>query len=661
MELPQDTACRSQEPIASSDARVPPLKSPCLPDQLLTASDPNRRLLSLCPDLSDFWDGNAWIVTADRLQRAAAQAGIDVPELATGEAQALFSSSTPYTPRPVELIQSASLIRQSDTLLLDEILGENLSLTLELEVAQDGFTVDFQPVEANFDVSLFQLAAPKSIPLDRSIVGDALVERLTPIRNEIIRALADKVAQRNLVATVQDVGLDQPRYIDARSLTPPDAFVEFRHPSFDAFPIEEIARTPVTVKRLWIFEDCRQGFAVVSDGKRQYAHSENPLVRGLISTHKLEAGLCSKRGFSARLARFLEELSAHEEYGVCLLRRTPSLYERRLGVARSVLAHPGEVYVKSSRSSDGILVLRVRGGAREDVIIQSNSQEVGELLKQHLLSLDSLRAVSSRRELGVLERVALHDQLLTIRKRATMEGFLERAMSCMEAPIVEESIPVARLLTPEGAEKVECRLIFQGEGEVELVGHYAKASRNEIAANLSCGGHSRRTNEVIYGLHMQRLADVLPQAEIDRRVEDSLSRLRESGIKLARACATHYRQLVPSRPLRDFAIDCCPVWDNERGTLRFQFLEIQFTYGYSGLFMTEPPVIGPIREDFMAQRIMRFKGGLENEETTLDKIRRIQENLETLREHLGLRGGVFDQQPRHSALRLLRRKLLEEL
>jgi len=91
------------------------------------------------------------------------------------------------------------------------------------------------------------------------------------------------------------------------------------------------------------------------------------------------------------------------------------------------------------------------------------------------------------------------------------------------------------------------------------------------------------------------------------------------------------------------------------------FLEIQFTYGYSGLFTTEPPVIGPSREDFMAQRIFSFKGGLEGEETTLEKIRRIQANLETLREHLGLRGGVFEQQPRHSALRLLRRKLLEEL
>jgi len=455
MEVPQDTACRSQEQTTFSDARVPPQARPHLHDQVLTLGDPNRRLLSVCPDLSDFWDGNTWIVTPDRLQRAAARAGVDVPEVAAGHAQALFSSSTPYTPHPVEMIQGATLIRQSDTLLLNEILGENLSLTLELEVGQDGCAVDFQPVEANFDVSLFQLVAPKKIALDRGIVGDALVERLTPIRNEIIRALADKVAQRNLVATVPDAGLDQPRYIDARSLTPPDTFAEFRHPSFDVFPIREIARTPVTAKRLWIFEDCRQGFAVVSDGKRQYVHSENPLVRGLISTHKLEAGLCSKRGFSGRLARFLEELSAHEKYGVCLLRRTPSLYERRRSAARSVLAHPGEVYVKSSRSSDGILVLRVRGGAQQDAVIQSNSSEVGELLKQYLLSLDSVRGASSRRELGVLERVALHDQILTVRKRATMDGFLERAMSCMEAPIVEESIPVARLLTPEGAEKVE--------------------------------------------------------------------------------------------------------------------------------------------------------------------------------------------------------------
>lgn len=640
----------------------PPSQVTSLPRELSQISgDPNRRLLSVCPDLSDFWDGSGWIVTADRLQRAAERAGVDVPEAAAAQAPALFGISLPYTVRPVKIIQGADLLRQPDTLLLDEMLGSSLSLTLELEISQDGCTVDFQPVEANFDVSLFQLAAPKSIALDRSIVGDALVERLAPIRNEIIRALADKVAQRDLVATVPEVGLNQPRYLDARALTPPDTFVEFRRPSLGNFPLQEIRATPVTAKKLWIFEDCRQGFAVVSDGKRQYVHSENPLVRELIYDNQLESGFSKRRGFSTRLNRFLDQLSSHDKYGVCLLRRTPRFYEQRLNAARSVLSYPGEVFVKSSRSSDGILVLRVRGGARGDSVIQSNSSEVGELLKQYLYSLDSVRSASHRPELSVLERVALHDQLLNARKRGTMEGFLERAMSCMEAPIVEESIPVARLHTPEGPEKVECRLIFQGEADVELVAHYVKASLNEIAANLSCGGHSRRTYDVLYGLHVQHLADQLSQAEIEKRVEDSFSLLRESGRTLARACATHYRQIVPSRPLRDFAIDWCPVWDSERGTLRFVFLEIQFTYGYSGLLTTEPRLVGPSAEDFMAHRVESFKGARDVEETSLDRVRRIQLNLETLRDHLGLQGGIFDQQPRHAALRLLRRKLMEEL
>lgn len=622
---------------------------------------PNQRLLSVYPELSNFWDGSGWIVTADRLARAAKPLGIKASPHDPSETVALFDTAIPYDILAIERISGARIKRQSDTLFIEETLGDNLAMTLALELNAKRNADNFLPLEALCEVRLFQVATPEGISVDRTLVGDALVERILPIRSEAIRVLADKVAQRNLVATVTSSAIEQPRYVDARGVNPPDTCLEFRDISFRQFPIGEIARTPASAKKIWVFEDCRQGFAVVSDGKRQYVYSDSPLVRELIASNQLDQATSKKRGFSSRLEHFLEQLSGTGHYGVCLLKSAPELDRERLDLARSVIAHKGECFVKSSRSSDGILVACVRGGAEREAVIQSDSVEVGELLKHYVLHIESIRQAARRPDLTALEKVALHEQVEAVRRRISMAGFLERTIACMEAPIVEEAIPVARLSVPEGFEKVECRLIFQGQAEIELAGHYCKASSNQTAANIACGGHSRRTYDVIYGLHRQHLEGSLSQDEIDKRAEASFASLTEQATNLARECASFYRKVMPRRQLNDFALDICPVWDSTRGTLRFMFLETQFTYGFSGLAATEPPMIGPTHEELMADRIARFKSRNEGQTDSLGRLRRIESNLQMLQEYLGLSENSHDQRPRHAALKFLERRLREEL
>lgn len=622
--------------------------------------DPNHLLLAERPELSDFWDGRAWIVSAQRLERAALRAGIH-PSPSRGEVADLFGTQLPYTFRDTQRVGGATIALDHDALVIDEILGADLISALEMECYEGHESTRLQPLEFLFTIESFRLVTPSDVGIDRTVAGDSLLTRVASIRNEYARAIADKVAQRDLVAALSDHSIEQPRYRDSRAVNPPDSCVEFHNVIFANFPVNEIAKMPRSAKRIWTFEDCRQGFAVVSDGKRQYVYSEHPSVRKLLKSNKVEKSSRSSEPFSARLERFLAELSENAEYRVCLLRRSPQLERERLELARSILAHDSELFVKSSRSSDGILVLRVAGQREDQASIQSDSVEVGELLRQYLFQVDSVCRAKTRRTTSALERVAINEEIRAVHKRSTMEGFLEKALSCMEAPIVEESIPVARLHAPTGPEKVECRLIFQGKDQLELVGHYVKASPNQTAANIACGGHSRRTYDVIYGLHNQYLEGVVSSDQISSRAATSFAHLQEQGTKLAIACAEHYRKLIPRRPLCDFALDICPVWDFERGTLRFFLLEIQFTYGFSGLTATRPPMTGPTAEDLMARRVASFKESHEPELPPSQRLRQIEANFDHLRAQLGLLDDRDDFLPRHSALRLLQRRLMEEM
>jgi hypothetical protein len=103
------------------------------------------------------------------------------------------------------------------------------------------------------------------------------------------------------------------------------------------------------------------------------------------------------------------------------------------------------------------------------------------------------------------------------------------------------------------------------------------------------------------------------------------------------------------------------VWDQERGTLRFSLLEIQFTYGFSGLTTTQPAMVGPTAENLMAHRVSTFKSTHGADGDPHQRLRQIEANFDLLRTQLGLLGAEDSHLPQPNALRLLQRRLMEDI
>ncbi len=188
-----------------------------------TSHHPNHLLLSICPDLADFWDGNAWVVTSQRLERAALKAGIQADVPLPSETPDLFSARLPYNSQETPRVVGAEVVDKREVLFVDEILGSNLMDSLELQSYAASGEAMFQPLEANFDIVSLQIMTPRGFEIDRSVAGDRLLSRIIPIKNERVRCIADKVAQRNLLSMVSESEIEQPKYLDARAVNPPDS------------------------------------------------------------------------------------------------------------------------------------------------------------------------------------------------------------------------------------------------------------------------------------------------------------------------------------------------------------------------------------------------------------------------------------------------------
>jgi hypothetical protein len=153
----------------------------------------------------------------------------------------------------------------------------------------------------------------------------------------------------------------------------------------------------------------------------------------------------------------------------------------------------------------------------------------------------------------------------------------------MKTPIVEEQINATRVRMREGSLKAEFRMIFQGQEELKLVGHYAKASLSDVAANISLGGRGRSTEQVIRAIFQQELKGKVRQAEINQRAGTSFLKVQDVAQTFAREFAKELAKSQSQRRLVDFAIDLIPVWDVETQDLRVFLLEVQFGYRFKGL------------------------------------------------------------------------------
>jgi hypothetical protein len=109
----------------------------------------------------------------------------------------------------------------------------------------------------------------------------------------------------------------------------------------------------------------------------------------------------------------------------------------------------------------------------------------------------------------------------------------------------------------------------------------------------------------------QRLEGKYDQTEINSRATKTLERFERSVTQFATGFAD---KLSTITPLKDFAVDVVPVWNEEKQDLDFFLLEVQYAYGYKGLTAVDPD---------SATRVATFKNKMNRTATALAAVDRL--------------------------------------
>jgi hypothetical protein len=628
----------------------------CPKSDSVVGADPDQEIQQLLvrfPFLKVLRSEGAWCISSASLQGVRALLGVSVDETSQEQVNtangSLFEQLLQYTPTPVKRyvgcgVRELELSNQTDetqttvpnlisTALLRKMDYSGYADFLEDKTVQIDMSGIFDTMdrEATFaqkfadavEVRRFGIIPPEGVCLDRSQCGPILSMTTTQIVKEDFNATHDKVGQRATVSELNIEGLHQPEFADIRGLTQKGCALRFTGINFADFPREFIETATPGKPRVLLFEDTTQGFAVINDGEKVFLHSDNKRVQDLISFYELDRGNLPLDTFPGALDEFLKQLTTraipfyHLEGHEQSTGRNAA-YEN---VVSMILAHDDELYVKSTRTSSGAMIVNVARDDDGQPIIFSESKEV----TKYLSFIAPLISSSSESSAPPTETTN------PFLKKLTMQGFLEELVSKMEFPIVERAIPVMRLITEQGSEKIEYRMILQGRDTLEVAGHYAKASTKLVAANISLGGTGRKTRETLEGLYRQYLATENPSQElITSKVDTSYEQLVQIANVLGNRYATEKRAKgkVGSKNLQDFAIDICPVWDDTTKSIQFHLLEIQYSYAYSGLEHAEPE---------MAAEVTKFRKQLEERIRLLnERAKNAPDQSAALRNMIGL-------------------------
>lgn len=415
----------------------------------------------------------------------------------------------------------------------------------------------------------------------------------------------DKIAQRHRAA---EIGLlHQPRFRDIgfQDGRRERQRVSFIDPDLSSIPIKRIIASMKDPVR-WVFENPYDGFVIDSGPEGIQISSSNPKVQAAA-----DAAACEQNP-ARKLRAFIKELKRrYFHINKLSCDRSDEDYLGSSQVYDLLCRHKGVVYLKSSRTARGYLVIRIKCDGKGGLKFASDSPEFEELVDatQHALSqkigrnrrlLEELVRLDAPLEMIEKTRATLASAREASPQKALLKELLTEGY--MPHPIVEENIPTVRV----NGEKGEFRLICQRmpTGQLDITAHYTKVSHNGVAANVSLGGRGEKTIDWLRKIY----SDKYPAADslaISRLCEASEAELLDRTRRFAQAYADKLRQDGGPRA-NDFAIDICPVWDNETQKLEFYFLEMQWIYGFKGLKAVDPA---------QAERVAAEKVRLELETT----------------------------------------------
>lgn len=559
--------------------------------------NPNEQVLLQHVELAKhFWEDGHWIITNQRFTECLSDLGYEPPPTSPAPPTTdLFSQCREnYIGNEIITIQGAQLTRvRPCDLEHHEDVTDSISYALQDSLGISPLEDPSNPYESltphtiqkelswrvnDCEVFLYRIVEHDVAPIQRLLDREESATEIKRALHDRQLQKTDKVAQRIIAETLQETGIQNPRYQDARFLNPPPKIVQFTEIAPASLPSSDDIRQKLLEepngKHLWIVEDDTQGFAIVHNNKELYIESSNPRIRGDLATLGLIKDTEHPKHFIDQLAplrTFLRMTRRTDSFTLTFLAQDQPLPYDASAFANELAANPGAVYLKSTRTAGGELVLRHRRAADGHLILESDSHELGLLLSATLNSL------KSNRTLPPILAEKTRGQILT---RCSVTGMVRHALTFMETPIVEEEIPVAKYHTRAGIEKCEFRAIFQGRQNIELVASYAKASLRDVAANISIAGRGRHTVQVIRGIMQQNLKDSHDQETINKRATETLKRFEDSVTDFARKFS---EELRPSHAMNDFAVDIVPVWNNAKQDLDFYLLEVQYGYRHAGL------------------------------------------------------------------------------
>lgn len=599
--------------------------------------DPNERVLLEHIELAKhFWEDGRWVITDQRFAACLKELGLTptAPSPSPPPTDFFSQSRQAYAGNEIITVPGASLkrVRPCDLEPGDEVtdcISDQVQDALGISPSEDLFDLEESNVPTtpenevswkinDYEIFLYQISEPDAEPIQRPLCREHSIKEINRALHDRHLQKTDKVGQRVITDMLQQTGIRNPRYQDARFLNPPEKIVEFTDIAPNSLPSAYEVRQKVeqepSGKHIWIVEDDVQGFIIVHDNDELYIESSKPAIKSEAIALGLDKKEENPKHFTQQLAplrTFLRLISQINSFRLVFsAEKQPQPYDAST-FAHELAANPSAVYVKSTRTSGGELILRHRRASDGQLVLESDSHELGRLLSNTLRSIKSGQAF-----IAIPTFKKRREEFLA---RCSVTGMLQHALKFMETPIVEEEIPVAKYRTKAGVEKCEFRAIFQGREEVELVASYAKASLKDVAANISIAGRGRHTVQVIRGIMQHNLQDTHDQATINKRATETLKRFEHSVTEFARKFSERIR---PNDAMNDFAVDIVPVWNAEKNDLDFYLLEVQYVYRHAGLTQVDPA---------SAKRVEDFQMSLQKDarqDRLQARIRNLFKNLE---------------------------------
>ena len=414
--------------------------------------------------------------------------------------------------------------------------------------------------------------------------SETIIELFRPaaaVRDEL-QSIVDKVSQRSIVSTL-DTTIRQPDFFDIRS---------FSHPP----KIRSIDGCNVAPLQDVITSKAKQpgDFLVATSAQAAFARIDGTyyVMNGLAS------GVLEEERFHQLVGSLAKEVFI----------RVPETTTTQGDVSRaltSLMSDEGVYYLKSTRSSGGAGIVKITV-TEGDIRVESESPDTIRAFTHMLESYRStLSAVGN-------PSIPAHMTSTFLEK---VQGFQEpvahllgRYIASLDCPILERAIPSERVF--QNKERAEFRVIIQGGA---VTGAYTKVSPSDIAANISLSGRGEAISTVVADIIARRLPDLSPEEQKARTLEieaEILSSALSLGEQFARELAATHQHSIS-----DYAIDLIPSWNESKNQLDLYFLEVQYSYAWSGLEAVDPEaaarVVAYKRLSSRASSVLNFIVGRE--------------------------------------------------